>query len=432
MCSVFAHGIGGRSDLPLDLSFFLVGAGVVILISFVALALLWPRPRLQDGPHERVLNAPWHGPISRVLSALGLAAYALVLVAGLAGRNNGSENITPVMIWVLVWLIVPFAAGLFGNVWAAISPWRTMTRIFSFAEEDPSAVERVGIYPATFAFITFVWLELISPSSGDPRALAGAMLAYSVYVFAFASWAGPESGLRVSEFFATYIRLISSIAPFGRNEADQLVWRGWLRALPATQHVKGLTLFVLAMIGTVTYDGLSGTPWWNETVGSLGLDPSSTLVQTGGLLATIAAIALAYFSACWISGRSVGSVSTRTVAERFTHTLVPIAFAYGVAHYFTLIIFEGQLLYIHASDPLGLGWNLFGTADWAIQFWLTPTATWYVQVVAIVLGHVAGVVLAHDRALADFDAEVAVRSQYAMLGLMILLTGLGLTILAVG
>ncbi len=252
-------------------------------------------------------------------------------------------------------------------------------------------------------------------------------------MLAFVSWAGPETGLRTSELFTTYNRLLSAIAPFGRDETGRLVWRGWLRALPVLQHLRGTTVFVLLMLGTVTFDGLSGTPWWNSTVASIGLDPRTMLVATIGLLVVCQVVAAGYLAASWAAARLAGGDHTmRSVARRFAHTLIPIAAAYAIAHYFTLIVFEGQLLFRHASDPLGLGWDLFGSADWVIQFWLSPTAVWYVQLIAIVAGHVAGVVLAHDRALADFSANVAVRSQYAMLVLMVLLTGLGLTILAVG
>lgn len=428
-----AHGIGGRADLPLDLSFFLVGGGVVIVASFLALAVLWPRPRLQDGIDERVLDAPWLTPVAAVLKALGLAAFVVVLIAGLAGRDAGARNIVPVMVWVVFWLVVPFASAAIGNLWAVASPWRTMAGVFRFGDEDRSALRTVGLYPAAVALLAFVWLELISPDSGSPRALAIATIAYTLYVFAFASWAGPDTGLRVAEFFGTYTRFVSSLAPFGRDADGRLIWRGWLRALPVMAHLRGTTVFIVLMIGTVTYDGLSGTPWWNETVGALGVDPAHLGVATLGLLATNVVIGTAYLSACAVAVRLGGSTSsTASVARRFAHTLVPIAVAYAVAHYFTLVIFEGQLLWIRASDPLGLGWDLFGTADWTVQFWLSPASVWYVQVAAIVLGHVAGVVLAHDRALADFESTVAVRSQYAMLALMVLLTGLGLTILAVG
>ena len=122
-----------------------------------------------------------------------------------------------------------------------------------------------------------------------------------------------------------------------------------------------------------------------------------------------------------------------TAARRFAHTLVPIGLAYAFAHYFTLVLFEGQLLLSTMSDPFGLGWDLFGTADRPIDFSLIAGGSawvWWVQLTAIIAGHVTGVVLAHDRALADFEGPGAVRSQYAMLVLMVFLTGLGLAILS--
>jgi hypothetical protein len=121
------------------------------------------------------------------------------------------------------------------------------------------------------------------------------------------------------------------------------------------------------------------------------------------------------------------------VARSFAHTLVPIALAYAFAHYFTLVAFEGQLLIPALSDPLGLGWNLVGTVDYQPNYtWISPVIVWYIQLAAIVGGHVTGVVLAHDRALALFAGPGAVRTQYAMLALMVALTTLGLTVLAAG
>jgi hypothetical protein len=132
-----------------------------------------------------------------------------------------------------------------------------------------------------------------------------------------------------------------------------------------------------------------------------------------------------------VAARMVGDEWTAgRVAGRFAHTLVPIALAYAVAHYLTLILFEGQQLIAAVSDPFALGWDLFGTAERSVDFFITASEPiWYVQVGVIVTGHVLGVVLAHDRALADFGRE-AVRSQYAMLLLMVALTTLGLLILS--
>jgi hypothetical protein len=191
---------------------------------------------------------------------------------------------------------------------------------------------------------------------------------------------------------------------------------------------KGLWVFVIAAIGTVSFDGASGTDWFDGiTFGLMG----STAGETVLLVVSVVVVALAYLGACLLAARlGGGRLTATTVAQRFAHTLIPIALAYAVAHYFTLIIFEGQQLISTISDPFALGWDLFGTADRGVTFFITTSdPIWYTQVAVIVGGHIAGVVLAHDRALADFGRD-AVRSQYAMLGLMVALTSLGLAILA--
>jgi hypothetical protein len=124
--------------------------------------------------------------------------------------------------------------------------------------------------------------------------------------------------------------------------------------------------------------------------------------------------------------------STAQLAGRFVHTLVPIAFAYLLAHYFSLLAYQGQATAFLISDPLGRGSNLFGTATARIDYnVITATGIWYVQVGALVCGHVAGLVLAHDRAVAVYRrAREATRSQYWMLLVMIVFTTLGLWLLS--
>ncbi len=430
----WAHGSGGRRDLPLELSYFLAGGGIVIIASFFALAVLWPDPRLQDGPRSERMNVSIPAWLVAGGQLAGLSTLVVVILAGLFGRDIGARSIVPVLVWVVAWLVVPFVSGFTGNVWAIVNPWRTLGRMFRFdSAEQPEILDQVGIYPAAVALLAFTWLELVYPDAGSPRALAVAAVAYTFYVLGMASWAGTTSGLQAGEFFSTYNRAISAIAPFGRDSDGSLVWRGWLRALAVLPEWKGIAFFVVVMIGTVSYDGLSGTPWWNDRLADLGLNRGSVVVGTGGLGVMVAVVGLAYWLASVVAARVGASGMTGAqVATSFAHSLVPIALAYAVAHYFTLVLFEGQLVWIQASDPLGFGWNLFGTADWRPVNFLSTTAIWLIQVIAIVAGHVVGMVLAYDRALAVFSRSKAVRSQYAMLVLLVLLTGLGLAILAAG
>ena len=118
---------------------------------------------------------------------------------------------------------------------------------------------------------------------------------------------------------------------------------------------------------------------------------------------------------------------------RFTHTLIPIGLAYVVAHYFSLFVFQEQAQFTYLlSDPLGNGSNYFGTVTSAIDYSvLSPTVVWYVQVAALVAGHVTGLVLAHDRAIAIYgDSKKASLSQRWMLLVMVGFTCLGLFLLS--
>jgi hypothetical protein len=284
------------------------------------------------------------------------------------------------------------------------------------------------LWPVTVTLVVLAWFELVYSSSGDPFLLGVAAAVYTIWLIGWMAAIGRETALGVFDVFTPYNRLISAISPLGRRPDGRVVWRGWLRSLPVIPEWPGLWAFVVTMIGTVSFDGASGAAWFVTITGGLG---DSKAGATFLLVAVIVVLMLGYLLACWAAARSAGGAwRTGEVAQRFAHSLVPIGLAYAVSHYFTLVLFEGQQILAAISDPFGLGWDLFGTADRRVVFLLTSSTTiWLLQVGFIVMGHLVGVVLAHDRALLDFGPHAA-RSQYAMLGLMIALTSLGLLILS--
>ncbi len=435
---VLAHGIGGRQDLPVPLSLFVTGAAVVLVVSFVALAVLWPEPRLQAEPVVRPIGGRGLATLSRVLAFTGLIALSLVIVAGLIGVDNSSRNPASVLVFVGLWLVIPFVSALVADIYPAASPWALLGEWFGFEDSE----NRFGYGPATMAFIAFTWLELVSPRQG-PRALALAAAIYTVYIVVMGMMHGRQAVSWSFDGFSVYSRMFGAMAPVG--VADDGTWfrRPWLRGLVHVPERPGLDVMAIAMIGTVTFDGAKSTEFWSRAVVEplVGFLPAwspellSSVVGTVGLLGTVGLVGLSYRLACVAADRLGGANSGGVAPIRFAHTLVPIAFAYAFAHYFTLVLFEGQLLLSTMSDPFGLDWDLFGTVDRPIDYSLIAggsTWIWYVQVAVIVLGHVGGIVLAHDRALADYPGPHAVRSQFPMLLLMVGLTGLGLTLLAAG
>ena len=92
-------------------------------------------------------------------------------------------------------------------------------------------------------------------------------------------------------------------------------------------------------------------------------------------------------------------LATGAYAGRYVLSMVPIALAYCAAHYVSLLLFTGQNAVFLASDPLGRGWDLFGTAGGRMSFFVSAEVFWYLQLLFVIGGHVAAIVLAHDRAL---------------------------------
>jgi hypothetical protein len=235
--------------------------------------------------------------------------------------------------------------------------------------------------------------------------------------------------------------LLSRVGPVAVVDG-RIVLRMPLSGLASREGHPGTVFFVAVMLGSVAFDGFSRTPWWQDRVLAIEArwalespavsDTAVTLLNLLGLVATIALVALVYLIAVE-TARVVGG-GRHSLAADFIGSLVPIALAYAVAHYFSALVIQGQSAARLASDPFGYGWDIFGTADLRPRLdVLSPNTVWYVQVIALVAGHVAGLALAHDRAVSLFgDARRALRTQYAMLVLMVAYTVGGLYLLSAG
>ena len=442
-----AHGIGERADLPIPPWRFGWGAAVVLIVSFVALAVLWPAPRLQEPRLRRVARVP--AAVDVVCGALGVALFALVVYAGLTGTQTASANLAPTFVYVLFWVGLAVVSVLFGDVFRLFNPWRAVARGAAWLARRggrgamPAPLpypERLGRWPAVAALLAFGWLELVYQSRDDPSTLAVLALAYALAQLAGMSFYGVETWTSRADGFAVYFGLFARLSPWERRDGV-LHLRAPLSGVTSLPVLPGTVAFVCAVIGVTTFDGLTQGTLWQDVAPEverslvdlgLGLRTAVDVTFTLGLLATFGLVALFY--RLGIAGmHTVGrGHETGDLARRFAHSLVPIGFAYVLAHYFSLLVFQGQATAFLASDPLGRGSDLLGTADSQVDYGLvSATAIWYVQVGALVVGHVAGLVLAHDRALAVYDnAREATRSQYWMLLVMIGFTSLGLWLLS--
>jgi len=445
---------GGRSDLPIPEQLFGVAAAVVLIVSFIGLAVLWPTPRLEQGGFRAfpraVSRVLLSGPAAVIFGAAGVFLLGLVIWSGLTGVQVASANFAPTFVYVVFWLGLVPVSLIFGDVFRAFNPWRAIGRavawVASVAARGPlpaplSYPERVGHWPAVAGIFAFAVLEVVASNGTVPETVAIATLVYSAATFVAMALYGVEAWCDRGEAFGVYFNLFSRISPLTRR-GDELGLRRPLSGLSELTAGAGTVPLLAVMIGSVTFDGASEAPVWtavvpdlNDFMASLGLSPEKALEATF-LVGLIGAILLVYgFYRLGIAGaRSVGgALSGERLAKVFVVSLVPIALAYVSAHYMTYLIFQGQAISFLASNPLGKdGVDIFGTAGNAIDYSvLGATAVWYWQVALVVVGHVAALTLAHDRALVVYDEPtLAVRSQYWMLTVMVGFTCLALLLLS--
>jgi hypothetical protein len=447
-----AHAIGGIRDLPVPGWLFLFGGALVLVVSFVALGVLWTRPRLDEEASTRPLPRPLQRfllfpAVEIVLKAASFALLVLVWVAAAFGDPSPLENLAPTFVYVVFWLGLLPVVVLAGNVWAVLNPWKAAADGAAWLSERVGLrwttldyPQALGRWPAAALLFAFASLELAYYDPANPRVLAVAIVLYS-----WVTWLGMATFGRVAwvengDGFSAYFGLLSRMAPLAvreREKVREVVLRLPLAGLTRREARPGTLAVIAVMLGSVAFDGFSRASWWQDRLYSIRASASGTAADlvgvafnVAGLAAAVILVAAAFLAA--VAGAEAVARSERPLADVFLGSLIPIALVYAVAHYLSLFIVQGQFAIPLASDPLGRDWDLLGTRDFRPHLQvLSANATWYSQVTALVVGHVFGLMVAHDRAVAVVSsARTATRTQYAMLALMILYTVGGMWLLS--
>jgi hypothetical protein len=452
--SAAAHALAQRYDLPLPLGYFLLAAGAAVAATFVILALTTRRPKRSGSriSHGRILaRGTVPAAIVVALQTVSVALFFLIVSAGLFGHHNPFKNLAPVAVWVIWWVGMALLSAFVVNIWALLNPF---VALFDFAQwlagrcGGSLSLRRpypswLGAWPACALFLLFVWLELVAPGRDVPRNIAIAMLIYFALSLAGFVAFGRDVWLRSGDVFAVVFELFGRFAPlhFQRDHVSHWSLRAYasgLRArVPLDVSMIGFTLLVL---GSVTVDGVMETPLWASIVETIFTasgrkpadGPAYMLLASALLIAGPLVLSALYLAAIGVMKRIAGGPGLTALAGAFVLSLVPIAIAYHLAHYFSLLAIAGQFIIPLASDPFGFGWDLFGTMLYRVDIGIVDARfVWYLSVVAIVTGHIIAVWLAHIAASRIYkDPAMARRSQYPMLLLMVGYTMLSLWILA--
>jgi len=412
--SAFAHASDRGHILLLPTGYYLFGGAVAVAASFLSLALLPPHA-LDRTAAARLQVGAFFLRGRTLISLLSFAGFVGLVAAGLFGSRDPLSNPLPLTIWTLFWIGFTIVQGLAGDLWAWLNPWYGPGQIVRWLFNRDSAPlrlpEAAGYWPAIVQFLAFAWFELVYPAPDDPAKLAVTVSVYwglnfvAMLVFGHAEWS------RRGEALSAFLGMISRFSVFAmeaepesRRAKLSFGWPG-AKLLGAPQLPASGALFLLLVLSTVSFDGLSKTFFW------LGLNDINPLEYPGrsavmalnsaGLLAAFAALSALFFGAV-LAGQFLARDTMRPgkAAGLLVWSIVPIALAYHFSHYLIAFAVNGQYALVALSDPLGRGWDLFGAAGLHVAPGIvagseSARTIWNLQAAAIIGGHVVAVLAAH-------------------------------------
>lgn len=419
--SVVAHGLGGSTDLPIPVTYALIGAAWALTFTFAVVALAWRKPRFDPAtpgiPLPRWVTSVVDAPATRwAVGVLGLGFAVWVAVASVVQPRSG--NPLPGVFYVLLWVGIVALSVLFGPVWRVLSPVRTAIRLLRVNTDNYPT--RLGYWPAAAGLFAFVWLELASPDPGSVGAVQVWLLAYLAITLTGAIACGTR-WCSHADPFEVYSVVASRCSPLGRNADGRIAFGNPFNHLPTLPIQPGCVTVLAVLLGSTAFDSFSATPTWRGFVDTHASGSTQvSIAKTVGLLVFIAAVAVTFSLAARATG-GVDKARRRELPGLMAHSLIPIVIGYVFAHYLTYLVEKGQQTV----------YGLLGLHDAQVYFLLSmhPTVLATAKVLCVVLGHIAGVIAAHDQALHILPKRHQLTGQLAMMLVMVGYTFTGLYLL---
>lgn len=433
---VEAHAFGAQFVLPLPISFYALGASAALIASFAILSL-WSKPEGLSKSLVKETNLPFPLKLEILLKLFGLLIFALTLLIAFFGSPAAPENLSLFVFWIGLLLIFPYISVLVSGIWEKLDPFRFLSELALGKNYQPllEFPPWLRYLPAILVYFAILYLELLSYGAGGiPYNIGLTLLLYLIVSVIGSGVFGVENWFCYGDFFSVFFRLCGLMAPLHLGEEKISVMAPGERLVSGRTRSFALLFFIFFILAATAYDGFRETaPWFVITTGNDFLVSWYSTISLSALLIAPCLFFLAYAVALYLMAKiSRYEGGSKALMLRYAYSLVPIALAYNFAHYFTLILNEGQNLIPMLSDPLSRGWDLFGTATYTFRpDLISATTTWYIEVVAIVIGHIFATYIAHRIALEEFQTrKMIILAQLPMLILMVGYTSLGLWILS--
>lgn len=405
VAAILVPGVGFACALPpsviltLPTGHYITAAALTVALTAVLGATVHRMPAMD----ARLI---WERPVflpDTLTSYLAFLAFLGLVFVGFFGDRDPMHNLMTLVFWTGVWIAVPLASMLFGNLWRAINPWTAPVRIARtlLGRTGRIGLSRLGHWPAVIGYAGFAWFQLISLYPDDPAVLASVAMGYWLMIFLLATLEG-EEWLEQGEFLTVLFTLVARISPLWSEVGDRRVrvMGGW----PGTQVLRmpALTasamVFVSLALASLTFDGLMETFWWQALIGQNPLEPTGRSavmgINTVGLLA-VWVITLALILVAIVLGRGIGG---GFAAGPVMLSFLAIAAGYHAAHYLVMLLTAGQYTLAALNDPLFTGESFLGLPPFYVSFgFLTDPRVmpmiYGAQFAAILGAHLLAVVL---------------------------------------
>ena len=423
--------------MPTEL-YVLAGLWTMALTLFAITAM--PPRWISQIYHPRDLS-PWpQQGWGRYVSLLSMIVFFAAIWVGINGSRDPLANPLPLLIWTIWWVGLAIIQGFIGDIWRWLNPWSGLVYFLQPNGPPLKLPAWLGVWPALALLLLFAGFAFAHPAPDDPNLLALAALSYWLLIAAGMFLFG-EDWRQHCEFFTVLTGLFAGLTILsGRRGRLVGAFPGW-QLLAGRNYPLSSGCFALSLLAVGSFDGLNETFWWFAKIGVNPLMfPGRSAVIGPTLFGLMAANVLLYaaFGICTWLGLRIARSDTGfgTAFGYWALSTLPIALAYHFAHYLVTLMINLQYALAALSDPLTRGADLLGLGTYYVTTGFLNTkasveAIFRTQALAVVIGHVCAIVLAHQmaRVLCRSNRQ-AILSQVPLAIFMIAYTFLGLWLLA--
>lgn len=459
---VWAHVSEQGFVLLLPTKAYIAGGVAAVALSILLLAFVSAEKSNGLFRPLSVVRTPNLGRLHFLTSLISFGFLLALLYVGIEGSRDPLSNPLPLFIWTLWWIGFVTLQGLIGDLWRWVNPWTGLHALFSsiLRTSNRKLPDVLGLWPGVIIFVLIMGFALADLAPDDPDRLASFIIGYYLFTLVGMLVFGAESWLSRCECFTMLLRFYALLAPFKAiektNQSTLQVgmpsWRAYNWSVqcnlngPLNSYGVSAAVFVLVMLASGSFDGLNETFWW---LGNIGINPlafpgrSAIVTETVAGLLAANILLVVVFATCVAMGLSLvkrtepsSTVSFKTAFSVLAIGILPIAFAYHVAHFLTAFMVNAQYALAAASDPMKSGADFLdlGTFYVTTGFFNTHHTVhiiWLLQAGTVVLGHLLSVLLTHSLAVKLWgNGRAAVISQIPLAIFMVFYTFLGLWLLA--